>query len=290
MASKLITLEAAAAMVADGSSLGLGGWIFNSQPMALVRAVVRRGARDLFLMPAPGSIAPDLLIGAGCARRTVCVFISFEQFGLAPHFRRMAESGELEVIDLDGPAFAGGMRAAMDDLPFMPIPDLGTDLPRHAPDYYRPLPTAPGERRLYAARPIAPDVAFIHAQQADEAGNVQFLGSPFFDVMLAQAARRVVVSVDRIVSTETIRRSNHLTKLPSALVDAVVHVPYGAHPAASPGLYEPDDKALRDYVKSSAKPADFAAYLQRIVTGCAEHADYLDGVGGARIAELSFGR
>lgn len=290
MTSKLVSLEEAVAGVADGSTLGLGGWIFNGQPMALVRALAKRGVRDLSLVPSPGSMAPDLLIGAGCVRRTLCVFISFEQFGLAPHFRRAAETGAIEVTDIDGPAYAGGLRAAMDDLPWMPIPDLGTDLPRHAPEVYRPLPTAPGERRMFGAKAIAPDVTFVHAQQADELGNVQFLGAPYFDVMLGQASRRLVVSVDRIVSTETIRRSNHLTKLPSALVDAVVHVPFGAHPAASSGLYESDDTALREYVRASAKPADFAAWLERSVTAPATHADYRDQLGGARLANLSFGR
>ena len=129
MQSKLISLEEAVAFVMPGSSLGLGGWIFNSQPMALVRALVRRGTGDLMLVPAPGSIAPDLLIGAGAVRSTFCVFISFEQHGLAPQFRKAAEAGELEVIDIDGPGFAGGLRASMGDLPWMPIPDLGTDLP-----------------------------------------------------------------------------------------------------------------------------------------------------------------
>ena len=61
--------------------------------MALVRELIRRNKRNLRLVPAPGSIAPDMLIGAGCVAETGCVFISFEQFGLAPHFRRAAESG-----------------------------------------------------------------------------------------------------------------------------------------------------------------------------------------------------
>ncbi|MCL4183028.1 MAG: CoA transferase subunit A [Burkholderiaceae bacterium] len=290
MASKLVSLDQAVAMVADGSSLGLGGWIFNSQPMALVRALARRGVRDLSLVPSPGSIAPDLLIGAGCVRHTLCVFISFEQFGLAPHFRRAAEAGTLEVTDIDGLAFAGGLRAAMGDLPWVPIPDLGTDLPRHAPAQYRALPGAPGERRLLAAMAISPDICFLHAQQADEAGNVQFLGAPFFDVMLAQASRRVVVSVDRIVCTETIRRANHLTKLPSALVDAVVHLPFGAHPTASQGLYEADETHLRQYVRASGKPESFADYLRGHVHDPALQAQYLDLIGGAQLAELAFGR
>ena len=287
--NKLISIEQAAALVDDGASVGLGGWIFNSQPMALVRALVRRGAKDLALVPSPGSMAPDLLIGAGCVRHTFCVFISFEQHGLAPHFRRAAESGAVEVTDLDGPGFAGGLRASMGDLPWIPIPDLATDLPRHAPRQYRPLPAVPGERRLIATMAIRPDVCFLHAQQADELGNVQFLGSPFFDVMLAQASRRVVVSVDRIVSTETIRRANHLTKLPSALVDAVVHVPFGAHPTASHGLYEADDAQLRGYVRASAKTEDFAGWVERYVQAPASQAEYLDRVGGAAIGALATG-
>lgn len=284
--SKLTTLDEAVANIQDASSVALGGWIFNAQPMALVRALIRKGARDLDLIPAPGSIAPDMLIGAGCARSTACVFISFEQFGLAPHFRRRAEDGSLEVTDLDGPGVMAGLRAAMCDLPYMPIPDLGTDLPRHAPHQYRPLPTEPGERKLLASVAIRPDVCLIHAQQADEYGNVQHVGPPFLDTLLAQASRRVIVSVDRIVSTETVRRNNHLTKIPSAMVQAVVEAPYGAHPTASPSLYRADEKHLKEYVKASAGPETFAAYLRQYVQVPA-HASYLDALGGSRIASIA---
>ncbi len=285
--SKLVSLDEAVADIADGSKLGLGGWIFNSQPMALVRALIRKGARDLDLVPTPGSIAPDMLIGAGCVRSTVCVFISFEPFGLAPHFRRQAEAGTLKVTDLDGPAIAGGLRAAICDMPYTPIPDLGTDLPRHAPEHYRPLPSAPGERKMYATPAIKPDVCLIHAQQADEYGNVQFLGSPFFDAMLAQASRRVIVSVDRIVSTDTIRRNNHLTKLPSVMVDAVVEAPWGAHPTASPSLYRSDERHLKEYVKASASAEAFTAYLQKYARAPGAQSGYLDALGGSRLAALA---
>lgn len=284
-ASKLVSVDEAVADIGDGARVALGGWIFNGQPMALVRALIRKGVRDLDLVPAPGSIAPDMLIGAGCARSTACVFISFEQFGLAPHFRRQAEAGTLKVVDLDGPAIAGGLRAAICDLPYMPVPDLGTDLPKHAPEHYWELPTRPGERKLLAVAPIRPDVCLLHAQQADDLGNVQYLGSPFFDAMLAQASRRVIVSVDRIVSRETVRRSNHLTKLPSVLVDAVVQAPFGAHPTASPSLYRTDLAHLARYVEASKDVASFEAYLDRYARS-GDQAAYLDVVGGATLASL----
>jgi glutaconate CoA-transferase subunit A len=286
---KVMSLDAAIEGIGDGARVAIGGWIFNSQPMALVRALARKGLKNLDLVPAPGSIGPDLLIGAGCVRSTTCVFISFEQFGLAPHFRRHAEAGALKVADLDGPAFAAGLRAASCDLPYVPVPDLGTDLPRHAPEYYRELPAEPGQRKLYAVPAIRPDVCLLHAQQADELGNVQFLGPPFFDVMLAQASRRVIVSVDRIVSSATLRRSNHLTKLPRVMVDAVVELPYGAHPTASPSFYPSDEDHLRAYVKASRDRESFSAYLDKYVQVASQGA-YLDAVGGSALGELAGGR
>jgi glutaconate CoA-transferase subunit A len=283
--SKIISLQEAAALVPDGATLGLGGWIFNSQPTALVRALVRRGAKNLHLVPSPGSIAPDLLIGAGCVASTACVFISFEQFGLAPHFRRAAEAGRLKVYEMDGPGFAGGLRASICDLPWQPIPDLATDLPRVNPEHYRPLENK-GGRPLLAAQAISPDVTFLHAQQADKQGNVQFLGAPFFDAMLGQAAKKLIVSVDRIVSAETMRRSNHLTKLPAPMVDAVVEVPYGAHPASSASIYRADQKHLGQYVKAAAKEESWQKYLDEYVREPRDHMAYLDRIGGAQLAAL----
>ena len=170
--------------------------------MALVRELIRRTKRNLRLMPAPGSIAPDMLIGAGCVAETGCVFISFEQFGLAPHFRRAAESGTIKIHELDGPAIAGGCAPRACDLPYGLIPDMCTDLPRVNPQTYQPVARAPGERAMLKVPAIHLDVVLLHAQQADELGNVQYFGPVFFDVLMAQAAKKVIVSVDRIVPTD----------------------------------------------------------------------------------------
>ena len=59
--SKIVSLDTALSAVKDGMTLAIGGWIFHGQPMALVRGLIRKGVRDLTLIPAPGSIAPDML-------------------------------------------------------------------------------------------------------------------------------------------------------------------------------------------------------------------------------------
>ena len=276
---KLVSLAEALEGVEDGMQVATGGWIFSSQPVGLARELVRRRVRDLHLIPAPGSIAPDLLIGGGCVKRLSVVFLSFEQYGLAPHFRRMAEAGELEILEMDGPGIAGGLRAGATDLPFMLVPDLGTDLPRVNPQTYQPFPSAPGERKLLKVPSVQPDYVLLHGQRGDELGNVQLTGPVFFDPLLAQAGKKVVVSVDEIVSTEEIRRTAHLTKLPAAFVDKIVELPFGAHPSSSADRYKPDDAHIKAYVGASRTAEDFAAYLDTYVYAPIDNAAYLTACG-----------
>ncbi|TXL80294.1 CoA transferase subunit A [Vineibacter terrae] len=288
-ADKVMSLDAALSVVKDGMTVGIGGWIFSGQPMALVRGLIRKGVRDLHLVPAPGSVAPDMLIGAGCAAKTACVFISFEHLGLAPNFRRAAQSGAVEVLEMDGPGIAGGLRAGACDLPYMLIPDLGTDLPKVNPAGYRKARIQEGGRKLLEVPAIKPDVVLLHGQQADEEGNVQYFGPSFFDILLAQAARHVICSVDRIVPASTVRQDARLTKIPAALVDAVVVAPFGAHPGASPGLYGQDEAHLKAYVAASRDAAAFGAYLKDYVLEAGAEGAYHERIGACTLAALSAG-
>ena len=283
--SKIKSISEAIDVIKPGMTVATGGWIFNAQPMALVREIVRKEIKHLTLIPAPGSIAPDMLIGAGAVKTTGCIFISFEQFGLAPNFRKAAETGSIGILEMDGPAIAGGLRAGACDLPYGLIPDMCTDLPDVNPEYYQPVQSAPGERRMLKVPAIKPDVVLLHAQQADELGNVQYRAPVFFDILMAQAARHVIVSVDRIVSHETVRKSHALTRLPSAFVDAVVEAPFGAHPTVSAGFYDLDEKHIADYVKASADASAFDEYLSSYVRKCAGPAEYHKKIGSPAVLD-----
>ena len=284
---KIVDLDTALAVVKDGMTLGIGGWIFHGQPMALVRGLVRKGVRNLTLVPSPGSVAPDMLIGAGCVKETGCVFISFEHLGLAPNFRRAAQTGAVKVLEMDGPGIAGGLRAGACDLPYGLIPDLGTDLPKVTPDGSRRARIQEGSRPLLEVPAIKPDVVFLHGQQADEEGNVQYFGAGYFDLLMAQAARHVICSVDRLVPSSTVRHQARLTKIPSAFVDAIVVAPVGAHPGASAGLYEQDEAHLKAYVGASRDQKSFDAYLDGHARAGEE--SYRDRIGATALAGLISG-
>jgi len=285
---KDLSLEQVVAAVPDGATVALGGWGLFNAPMALVRALARAGKKDLTLVTPPASVAPDLLIGAGCVSTLYCVHVSFEHLGRAPHFVRGAESGALRIVEFDLTGFAAGLRAAAAGLPWTPIHDLGSDLPRVNADWYRPLPGTEDSSspRLLAVPPLVPDIALLHAQQGDFGGNCQLLGGSFLDPLLAQASRKVYVSVDALVDYDTLRRAPAATKLPEFVVDGVVHLPYGAHPTGSHGRYEPDESHLGYYLEAAETTERFARYLSMFVTTPLTHEAYLDAVGRPGLRDL----
>jgi acyl CoA:acetate/3-ketoacid CoA transferase alpha subunit len=99
-ANKVTTPEEAVAGIPDGATIALGGVHSHNSPMALVNALIRRGVRDLELIPTPSAGAPvDMLIAAGCVKRLHVSYVGLEFLGMAPNYRRAAESQSIEIVE-----------------------------------------------------------------------------------------------------------------------------------------------------------------------------------------------
>src|SRR5258706_28974 len=87
-------------------------------------------------------------------------------------------------------------------------------------------PFGAGGRVAYV-RALVPDVALLHGWVADRAGNV-ITASPMNENTYGAMAARggAVVTVEKIVSTDFIRRHADLVRLPSQYVPAVVETPH----------------------------------------------------------------
>ena len=136
---------------------------------------------------------------------------------------------------------------------------------------------------------LNPHVALIHVQRADPFGNAQIDGLQFMDIDLALAADSVILTTERIVSNDQIRREPHHTKIPFLSVDAVVEVPYGAAPHECYGQYEPMMGHLNAYVEQvNADPVGgFERYLDEYVHGCDSWNDFLARIGVHEIVEAT---
>jgi glutaconate CoA-transferase subunit A len=254
--------------VPEGGTVGIGGMHMTAAPMELVRELVRRRARIGRLVTSPStSIQADLLIGAGLVDELVSPYLGFEDLGLAPSYRRAATDGTLRVLECDEGGLTHALYAGAGGIPFVPLPaGIGrSDVPQSTPELYREVQDPFGGETRWAIRAIRPDVALIACLEADEEGNVAFGRVPYTDRVLALASRRLVVQVERVVSSAEIAAHAPGTTLPAFLVSAVVVAPEGCRPTAFPGEYERDETELRAYLEAARTPDGMEAYLSELV-------------------------
>jgi glutaconate CoA-transferase subunit A len=261
--SAIDSLEALAARVPDGAFVALPP--DNSLcPVALVRALIRRGVRDLHLLGVPISgFATDLLIGAGCVARLTTSAVTLGEAGLAPRFTAAMKAGTLALTDATCPAVHTALQAAEKGVPFMPLRGMiGTDVLRDRPDWTvidNPFADAPDPIVLIPA--LVPDLALIHAAMADRHGNV-WVGRRRELATIAHAARATLVTAERIVEGNLMEDERFAPGVISALyISAVAVAERGAWPLALLDLYPADAAHLDAYARAARSEEGFRAYL-----------------------------
>jgi glutaconate CoA-transferase subunit A len=152
-----------------------------------------------------------------------------------------------------------GLRAASYGVPFQPVAGVhGSDLAKL--NGWKAIPDPYGSGKdVYVIPAIHPDIAIIHADAVDEHGNTRVLGSPFWDHPLTRAAKRVLVTAEKLVSTTTLAAQPELTLVPGFMVEAFAIVPRGAWPGSMHPLYEIDYPAVEAYMKD--EPGVLEAHL-----------------------------
>ena len=163
-------------------------------------------------------------------------------------------------------------------IPFVPtLGYAGSDVIKGRDDFaLAPNPFNP-EETVVVAKAINPDVALFHGTKGDGQGNV-LVSKDGEELMIAQASRRVIVSVEEIVDKIS-PDDTAGTFIPGIHVKAVVHAPYGAYPTACPGYYEMDVAQMERYLEASSSDEAFMGYLREEVFEPGSHDGYLDKMG-----------
>ena len=164
-------------------------------------------------------------------------------------------------------------------LPFYPLRSyLGSEMPL-VNEQIKFIESPYGGERVAVVPPINPDIAILHAQRADVQGNTQLWGLLGVQKEVAFAARKVIVVVEEIVDESVIRADPNRTIIPGLIVDAVVHVPYGAHPSYVQGYYDRDNAFYIRWDALSRDAQRVQEWLDEWVYGVADHADYVRKLG-----------
>jgi len=291
---KLTTVQdAVARLVRDGDYLAIGGFGANRIPTAVCHEIVRQGRQNLRFAGHTSTHDFQILCagnGLGRGRLLAAVdaayVVGLEARGLSPHARRVLESGEVALTEWSNYTLAVRFKAAAMGVPFLPARSLlGTDTFAHSAAAVIECPFT-GEK-LAAIPALYPDVAAIHVHEADRYGNARFGGTSVTDVELARASKRLIITCERLVPEEEMRRDPARTQVPYFLVDAVCEVPFGSYPGNMPGEYFSDEAHLRAWMAAEADLDRYAEWLGRYIHGVREFGEYLHLCGGlARMQEL----
>jgi glutaconate CoA-transferase, subunit A len=279
VADKRTNEDEVVAELADGMTIGIGGWGSRRKPMSLVRAILRSPLTDLTLVSYGG---PDvgLLCAAGKVRKVVYGFVSLDSIPLEPHFRQARQQGTIEAMELDEGMLQWGLKAAAMRISYLPCrAGLGSAVMENNPSLK--LVSSPYEDEELVAMPaLRLDAALIHANRADIRGNGQYLGPDwFFDDLFCMAADRRFMSCERIVDTEDFASegSEQTLKINRMMTDGVIEAPHGAHFTHCIPDYQRDEAFQKTYAASAASPEAWTEFRSKYLEGT--EADYQAAVG-----------
>lgn len=258
-----ISVKDIAEAVPDGALLGVPA-DYSGVPMAVTRALVARGAKDLRLYCLPlTTMQGDMLIGAGCVADIEAAAVTMGEYGLAPCFSRAFQGGSITMQDSTCPALHAQLQAVEKGVPFMPLRGLiGSDIEAHRPDWRaisNPYTNEADPVVVLPARPL--DVTVFHAPRADRNGNV-FIGRQRELATLTHASKATYVTVEEVVDTDFFESEKTAAgALPAFYINGIAKAEKGAWPMGLTDQYDPDGAAIRDYVTAAKTDAGFAEYL-----------------------------
>ena len=264
MAELTNLVEAVGALVRDGDAVALEGFT-HLIPFAAGHEVLRQGRRDLELIRMTPDVLYDQMVGVGAARKLVFSYAGNPGVGSLHRLRDAIEHGWPAPLEIEEHSHAGMANmyvAGASGLPCALMRGyIGTDLEART-RVERVICPFTGEE-LVAVPALAPDVAIVHAHEADRAGNVQLWGIPGVQKEAVLAAKRSLVTVERIVDELELKPA--AVVIPGWTIDFVAPAPGGSQPSYAHGITRRDNDFYRAWDAISWDRDTFSAWMDEHV-------------------------
>ncbi|MEE8461404.1 MAG: CoA-transferase [Acidobacteriota bacterium] len=276
---KVMSLTEAIHLIQDGDHVAAGGCHYSRTPMAAIWELIRQKKKDLVYSRSISSTEGDLLLVAEATKHVITSWFSpGVTWGVSRVMRHYTQEKLAVYEEWSHMSLGLRYRAGAMGIPFIPTRAmLGSDLLPRLPELKEMECPYTGEK-LALVPALNPNVAILHTQRCDPYGNVQSEGLPFMDEDIAGASDKVIITTERIISNDQVRRSPDRTSIPFFKVDAVVEVPYGCLPHECYGYYEPNFNHMDYYVKlmMGKGPEGVKEYLDQYVYAPESWTDYLE--------------
>jgi glutaconate CoA-transferase, subunit A len=241
------TVEELVSGISDGERVAVSGFHFVRAPIAQLRSLIARRPQGLTYVSWGGGLPLELLLAAGSLSRVMFCFSSMDVFGLAPRFRRALELGSVVADEWTALALIKGLEAAGQGMGFEVLQQpAGSDVfPGREAAVVGPFGS--GGPPLVAVPAVPVDSLLLHAQRADEMGNVEISGGRGLDMATIFAARKVLVTAEQCVPAGGLGGGRSYV-LPRSFVTAITMAPGGAHPTSCLPYYGTDYRTLQRFV------------------------------------------
>jgi glutaconate CoA-transferase subunit A len=260
--------DAIAQFIHDGDAVAFEGFS-HLIPFAAGHEVIRQQRRDLTLIRLTPDIIYDQMIGMGCARKLVFSWAGNPGVGLLHRFREAVEKSwprPLEIEEYTHPELVAAIGAGAEHVPFGILKGApNTELAKHTPTVFC-MPSPFTGENVTAIRAINPDVTVIHAQRADQQGNVQLWGVMGIQQEAVYAAKTVIVTVEEIC--EHFDPVFGGIVIPSWIISALVLAPGGARPSYVHGYYRRDNAFYQEWDAISRDRGRFTDWIDQNVLEC----------------------
>ncbi len=283
MVNKVMELkDAVSRFVCDGDYLGIGGFGANRTPVAACHEIVRQNKKNLGFAGHTSTHDMQILsAGEVYDRLDAAYVVGLEARGLSACSRRYLESGKVKITEWTNYCLTIRMKAASQGVSYLPGRNLmGTDTFKKSAAKLAECPFT--GKRLVLLPALYLDVAVIHVHEADIYGNSRFKGIAVSDLDLANASKRLIITTEKLINNDEIKRDPTATDIPYHLVDAVCEVPYGAYPGTMPYEYFSDEEHLKEWLTVDKDPDVFRDFIKRNIFECENHEDYIILNGGSR--------
>ncbi len=278
--------EAVQQFVRDGDCLYAAGFT-HMIPFAAGHEIIRQGRKNLTLARATPDLIYDQMVAAGCASKIVFSYMGNPGVGSLRIVRAATESGKLAWEEYSHYGMISRLQAGATGMPFIPMNQTAAvDLEKNNPNIKRVVDPYSG-REVVVVPPLNPDVAIVHVQRCDAQGNAHIWGIIGEQKEAAFASRRVIVTAEEIVDESVIRSDPNRTLIPEFIVDAVVEVPYCAHPSYTQGYYDRDNRFYLEWDKISETAQSTESWMQEWVYGLKDRAEYWKKLGDETHKRLS---
>ena len=274
--------EAVSRFIQDGDELIIGNYTVGTCT-ELIYEICRQDKKNFTLYSQSGILDVDILVNAGCVDRLVTTYV-MRSGGKAGGgaVERALQAGTIEMEDYTNFNYNARLVAGMHGLTFIQVLEgvMATDLFRKrgfmGEDKYRVIKCPYTGKEILTVPAVNPDVCIVHVQRADKYGNAQYWGALGSVAAAALCSKRIIVSCEEIVEHDVVRQSPHFTIIPAFRVNAVVEVPWGAHPTEVLGHYNRDQFFYGMFTKANTRADSVKAWMDEWVYGCKDREAYID--------------